>query len=715
METKIKNEQNAFETKIQAYERDIKAIQQDGKNKIEKLEIVLNEREKENDELKQDNLKLDSQLKLLNSEFKNCRQKLDDQLYEYKVNHQKDLEKIKELRDELNQASNDITLLRNELNDTKEKHKYSENKFIILEKELENNKIQLQNETELKREFGEKLEALKETLKVSQNENDTLQFKLDETKNTMDIEIDKLKTMMNTQQNTYEQRYRRSIEEKNELEGKLNTQMVTLERNLFDHKKQFETVNEEYQKVQAEKQRLESQVKKLTADKQSLEDSFGIRYNDQNKKLSDLENKLKAITEKYESAKNELIKIQNYNTSIENDLKSKNSEILNAHEKYNLLEMDRITLMNELEDSRRMLHLESVEKKEKLRQIEDLNESLSSSHLEIEKLKNVNDQLNRSLEDGDNLRHSLMKNCNELRETLAEVEKSRLEIKSKLNNCQFNCASLNNHIRKNDLEIDDLKRKLSSYEEEKKFWQQDLDSTGQSLTQMKSSYDRLYQQNILLQNKLSQMETESNHKLIDTKNNLNGKDSLKKLSQECEQLRERIAKLESEKKHFERMYINLEKEHNNMKNSFGTNYLNDTHLASPNSAPTRKTFNDNSLSVLQLTQLLQNDITNANPFTLNDTNRSLETLRQKNIELKQKVLGRQIRDDKLNTNKLSADCCECLHHHQNYSNNNNNLDDDLYFDENRNIDFDHDNSFDEKLKVAELNAQKVLDSCEPEV
>lgn len=72
----------------------------------------------------------------------------------------------------------------------------------------------------------------------------------------------------------------------------------------------------------------------------------------------------------------------------------------------------------------------------------------------------------------------MIKDCNELRETLAEVEKSRLDIKSKLNSCQFNCATLNNQLKKRDLELEDFKRKLNSYGEEKKFWQQDLDSTG---------------------------------------------------------------------------------------------------------------------------------------------------------------------------------------------------------------------------------------------
>ena len=64
----------------------------------------------------------------------------------------------------------------------------------------------------------------------------------------------------------------------------------------------------------------------------------------------------------------------------------------------------------------------------------------------------------------------MIKDCNELRETLAEVEKSRLGIKSKLNSCRFNCATLNNQLKKRDLELEDIKRKLNSYGEEKKFF-----------------------------------------------------------------------------------------------------------------------------------------------------------------------------------------------------------------------------------------------------
>lgn len=92
-------------------------------------------------------------------------------------------------------------------------------------------------------------------------------------------------------------------------------------------------------------------------------------------------------------------------------------------------------------------------------------------------MKDVNEQLKRSLEDGDNLRSTLLKDCNELRETLTEVEKSRLEIKSKLNSSQFNGASLENQLKKKDLELDDIRRRLNTFEDEKKFWQQDLDST----------------------------------------------------------------------------------------------------------------------------------------------------------------------------------------------------------------------------------------------
>nr|XP_027201224.1 myosin heavy chain, clone 203-like [Dermatophagoides pteronyssinus] len=784
LETKLENEQTLMKSKIDIFEKDLQQSRYDAKMMKDSLEMALNEKDKDNDELRKLNLNLESKLKLLQSEYNNRRQQLEDKLREYELNQDKDFQEIKKLRDDLSQSLKEISVLHRELSQLSESISNKDANCLRLENDLEECKKQLNLEIELKKESNDRIQALRETLKVSQQENDNLQARLTETQHRMGEEMEKLKTMMTNQQINHEQRFRRSIEEKTQLEEKFKNELSTLEHSLQESRNECDNIRQELKRTLDEKHKLqrqfENQMEKSATEKQSLEISYNNRINDLNKKFSDNENKLKSINDKYETTYNELVKVQNYVISVENDLKAKNSEILNVHEKYNLLEMDRLSLLSETENIKRLLHLETVEKKEKSRQINELNESLSSSQIEIEKLKNVNEQLKRSIEEGDNLRFTLIKDCNELRETLAEVEKSRLDIKSKLNSCQFNCATLNNQLKKRDLELEDLKRKLNSYGEEKKFWQQDLDSTGQSLTQMKTAYERLYQQNVLLQNKISQLESESNiHKQMDQSNKTSQtteKEMLRRLTRECEQFRDQIAKLESEKKHFERLYIQMEREYNSLKNSFNTqNQQRDFMNAplSPSTISARK--GSTNESILSLTQLLKNDFTTPNPVWDDTTNRSLETLRQKNNELKQKVLGRPTNEtsEKKTMKMLSSvskanasDCCECIyHHHQqqqqqnhriesssNYRNgvgvNNQHkhdlagavVDDDdddlLLVDENRNNivhndfeimkqnendhhnhndDDDDDDLFVEKLKQAELNAQKVLESCEPEI
>ncbi|KAH9505847.1 hypothetical protein DERF_010618 [Dermatophagoides farinae] len=775
LETKLETEQSLLKSKIDMFEKDLQKSHNDAKLLKDSLEMALNEKDKQNDDLRKFNLNLESKLKLLQSEYKNRRQQLEDKLREYELNQDKDFQEIKKLRDDLSHSIKEISGLQHELNEIRQNLFSKEAYCSKLEKELEERGKQLNLELECKKESDDRIQALRETLKVSQQENDTLQSRLTDTQHRMGDEIEKLKSLMTNQQINHEQKFRRSIEEKTQLEEKFKNELATIERNLQQSRHDYETIQQELQQTTDEKHKLqrqlENQIEKSITDKQSLEIGYSNRIGDLNKKLSDTDTRLKLMTDKYETANNELIKVQNYIVGVENDLKTKNSEILNVHEKYNLLEMDRLSVLNEMENVKRSLHLETVEKKEKSRQIDELNESLSSSQIEIEKLKNVNDQLKRSIEEGDNLRFTLIKDCNELRETLAEVEKSRLDIKSKLNSCQFNCATLNNQLKKRDLELEDIKRKLNSYGEEKKFWQQDLDSTGQSLTQMKTAYERLYQQNVLLQDKLSQLESEANvHQKIDQSNRTSQtteKEMIRRLTRECEQSRDRIAKLESEKKHFERLYIQMEREYNSLKNSFNTQNHRDFMNASLSPSTISAHKDSTNGSILSLTQLLKNDFTTPNPVWDDNTNRSLETLRQKNNELRQKVLGRptesntkkttmKMLSSSLNTN---TDCCECIYHHhqqqqqQNHriestsnhgitaiDNHKHNLDvavddgDDnlLLVDENRNNiinnDFDIDvnnvkhndnnddnDSFAEKLKQAELNAQKVLESCDSEI
>ena len=254
---------------------------------------------------------------------------------------------------------------------------------------MEECRKQLNLELECKKESDDRIQALRETLKVSQQENDTLQSRLTDTQHRMGDEIEKLKSLMTNQQINHEQRFRRSIEEKTQLEEKFKNELATIERNLQQSRHDYEIIQQELQQTSDEKHKLqrqlENQIEKSITEKQSLEIGYSNRIGDLNKKLSDTDTRLKFMTDKYETANNELIKVQNYIVGVENDLKTKNSEILNVHEKYNLLEMDRLSVLNEMENVKRSLHLETVEKKEKSRQIDELNESLSSSQIEIEK------------------------------------------------------------------------------------------------------------------------------------------------------------------------------------------------------------------------------------------------------------------------------------------------------------------------------------------
>ncbi|KPM07661.1 hypothetical protein QR98_0061600 [Sarcoptes scabiei] len=764
LESKLEKEQKGLKTKIDYYEEKLARLRQSEKNNREKLEHSIKEKDRQNDEIRKINLNLESKLKLLSSEFQNRNQHLEDKIKEFETNQSKDLIEIKKLRDDIGNSMKEISRLQNELIETRENLSEKEKQCLLMADKVKNFQNQLEIEISTKNDLNDQIEALRETLKVSQNENIAQQARLLEIENQSKTELDQMKIKLTNQQSNYDELFRKSFEDKSTLENRLKNQAESFEKTIEELRTKLDQIKQELQKAINEKQNLQNQFDSLndrtSKEKSLLEATFNFQLDEWKQKCSMLENKIKTLTEQIDSLQSDLSKSRNHLNIVENDLKSKNSEILNVHEKFNLLEMDRLSLLSDLENTKRLLHLESVEKKEKHRQIDELNSSLTANQIEIEKLKDVNEQLKRSLEDGDNLRSTLLKDCNELRETLTEVEKSRLEIKSKLNSSQFNGASLENQLKKKDLELDDIRRRLNTFEDEKKFWQQDLDSTSQSLTQMKTAYDRLYEQNVMLQSKLSQLETETKKRMSDSQIGPYEKETLRRLKRECEQSRERIAKLESEKKHYERLYIQMERDYNNLKASFnnvGTTRIAETvpyanginnkagHRNQNAKDENEEIKQDNqSASILSLTQLLKNDLidTSSNPF--DDTNRSLEQLRLKNNQLKQKILGKKnflsTSPELFHQEKQSSptsfatpnlDCCECLLYHQNNSTSSPKINDTadhhpnrdllndfkaILSDENRNhIDYEYENSFDEKLKQAEVNAQKVLESCEPEI
>lgn len=296
---------------------------------------------------------------------------------------------INKFHPQISHSLKEISTLNRELSQLRDSLSNKDTQCLRFENELDECRKQLTVEMDLKKESNDRIQALRETLKVSQQENDQLQQRLTETEHRMGEEMEKLKSLLTNQQLNHEQRFRRSIEEKTQLEEKYKSELSIIEHNLRESRQECDNIRRELKETVNEQQKLhrklENQMEKSTAEKQSLESGYNNRIVDLNRKLSDMENKLKSMTDKYETTYNEFVKQQNYVIGVENDLKSKNAEILNVHEKYNLLEMDRLTLLNETENIKRLLHLETVEKKEKSRQCDELNESLSSSQIEIEK------------------------------------------------------------------------------------------------------------------------------------------------------------------------------------------------------------------------------------------------------------------------------------------------------------------------------------------
>lgn len=73
------------------------------------------------------------------------------------------------------------------------------------------------------------------------------------------------------------------------------------------------------------------------------------------------------------------------------------------------------------------------------------------------------------------MRNSLLTDCNELRDTLTEVERSRIEIKTTLNNKQFDLVSLEKKFESKDKQLNDLRKELSSQLNKGKTMQESLD------------------------------------------------------------------------------------------------------------------------------------------------------------------------------------------------------------------------------------------------
>lgn len=234
---------------------------------------------------------------------------------------------------------------------------------------------------------------------------------------------------------------------------------------------------------------------------------------------------------------------------------------------------------------------------------------------------------------------------------------------------------------------------------------------------MKNLNERLHQQNVGLQGKMESVRLETDRKINSNSNLFTDKDhEVKRLKREVEQLRERNLKLESEKRRFERSYVNLEKDYASLKNTIKPSSAQQT-MASPSRLPS-----DQSRSVLSLTQLLsETNFLNSNlgsakrdtifDETMNIT-RSLEALEQKNMELQQKVLGLQnlmdaaSSESDLNTTKNSDEFTEYqkVNGKSIQLENNLEIEDGMYPDENHNI------YCEEKLKLAQMKAQNLIES-----
>lgn len=283
----------------------------------------------------------------------------------------------------------EISRLQNELIETRENLSEKEKQCLLMADKVKNFQNQLEIEISTKNDLNDQIEALRETLKVSQNENIAQQARLLEIENQSKTELDQMKIKLTNQQSNYDELFRKSFEDKSTLENRLKNQAESFEKTIEELRTKLDQIKQELQKAINEKQNLQNQFDSLndrtSKEKSLLEATFNFQLDEWKQKCSMLENKIKTLTEQIDSLQSDLSKSRNHLNIVENDLKSKNSEILNVHEKFNLLEMDRLSLLSDLENTKRLLHLESVEKKEKHRQIDELNSSLTANQIEIEK------------------------------------------------------------------------------------------------------------------------------------------------------------------------------------------------------------------------------------------------------------------------------------------------------------------------------------------
>lgn len=235
------------------------------------------------------------------------------------------------------------------------------------------------------------------------------------------------------------------------------------------------------------------------------------------------------------------------------------------------------------------------------------------------------------------------------------------------------------------------------------------------MTQMKQLNEKLHEQTLSLQKKNSTLESkkmESDQKFSNSM--YSDKDiEIRRVKRDNEIMKDRVSRMENEKRRLERSYANLEKEYSNLKSSTRPNTSLPKRTTSSHVNATR--YPSDQSSILSLTRLLSDTnfgaANNSKLDVFSDeamkVTKGIEALEQQHLEIQQKVLGLEnlidaaSSESDLNTTKRSEDFAD-VKLAEIGSSKSANLE---TVDYNGNY-----NDVDEKLKMAQLKAQTLIES-----